>query len=50
MQQLVLNEYIKFENYENVRSVDIANSLNISHDEIIGILKSLEARHYFILT
>lgn len=49
MQQKVLNEFVKFENFENVRSVDLANSLGMSHDELVSVLKSLESRFYFVL-
>ena len=49
MQQKVLNEFLKVEHQPNLHSAELALNLNISHDETVSLLKSLEARFYFEL-
>lgn len=49
MQQRILNEYIKIENWEEINSVEMSNILGISHEETVSCLKSLESRFYFVL-
>ncbi len=49
MHQKLINEFIKVENEENFNSAQLAQRLELSHEETVSLIKSLEARFYFVL-